>query len=60
MTDNKTYTMTDAEVIEHLRQQLREANASLAECQAELAKAKENDVCAYSHRRHQQEQYKDD
>ena len=32
----------------------------LAECQAELAKVKENDVCAYFHRRHQQEQYKDD
>jgi hypothetical protein len=32
----------------------------LAECQAELTKAKENDVCAYFHRRHQQEQYKDD
>jgi len=39
--------------IESLRQQL-------AECQAELAKAKENDVCAHFHRRHQQEQYKDD
>jgi hypothetical protein len=42
-----------ADEIESLRQQL-------AECQAELAKAKENDVCAYFHKRHQQGQYKDD
>jgi len=32
----------------------------LAECQSELAKAKENDVFKYLHRRKQQEQSKDD